>query len=125
MGKTEAWSKAEAPAPPGIAELMPSNSPPNTLPIWKGDLAQGRRGVEILGSPIGTAAYTSARAAARLAEEQLLINAIEQIPSLQASWLLLLFCGAPRANHLLRTTPPALLHTYSHGHDATILKCFK
>ena len=35
----------------------------------------------------------------------------------------MLFCAAPRCNHLLRLVPPALTRVYAEDHDAAILRC--
>ena len=42
---------------------------------------------------------------------------------LQASWLLLRYCAAPRANYLLQVLPPALSEEYAAGHDAAVARC--
>ncbi|CAK9101722.1 132 kDa protein, partial [Durusdinium trenchii] len=42
------------------------------------------------------------------------------LPDLQCAWLLLLYCAAPRAQHLLRTLPPDLSAGYANAHDQAI-----
>ena len=37
------------------------------------------------------------------------------------AWLLLLYCAAPRANHRLRTVPPAQVVAYATEHDRQVL----
>ena len=111
QGKTEAWSKNAQPAPPAIATL---NSPdPNVPPVWKSDLSIEQQGLVILGSPLGSPEFIRAQCQKRLQEEEDLWNSIITLPSLQSAWVLLLFCGAPRANHVFRTVPPFYLHDYA------------
>ena len=54
-------------------------------------------------------------------QEQGLLAELPQLPDLQCAWLLLLFCAAPRAQHLLRTVPPSqsAAHAETHDHAAT------
>ena len=44
------------------------------------------------------------------------------LDSLQAAWLLLLFCAAPRANYLLRILPPHLTADYAVADDAAVAR---
>ena len=48
---------------------------------------------------------------------------IPAIDSLQAAWLLLVFCAAPRANYLLRILPPHLTADYAVAHDVAVARC--
>ena len=43
-----------------------------------------------------------------------------QLPDVQCAWLLLAFCAAPRAQHLLRNVPPADILPYARGHDDAV-----
>ena len=70
--------------------------------------------------PIGSPEFIAARAAARLQEEAGLLTELPELPDLQAAWLLLTFCAAPRAQHLLRTVPPSLSRQYANDHDEAI-----
>ena len=40
-------------------------------------------------------------------------------------WLLLLFCAAPRAKYIFRTTPPMMAATYATDHDENVAQCFE
>jgi hypothetical protein len=51
-----------------------------------------------------------------------LLDRISKLASTQSAWLLLLFCGVPRANHLLRTIPPCLVGNLATGHDKQVLQ---
>jgi len=45
------------------------------------------------------------------------------LSDLQSSWLLLLYCAEPRANHLLRNLPPSLNAEYAQAHDEALWQC--
>ena len=60
---------------------------------------------------------------ARRDKEDLLLRRIPEVPSLQAAWLLLLFCASPRANYFLRVLPPADTQEYAASHDVAVLSC--
>ena len=56
-----------------------------------------------------------------MAQEKKLLQKFNRIGHLQEEWLLLYFCGSPRANHTLRTTPPALAMPYATADDDAVL----
>ena len=87
--------------------------------MWRSDKPPAERGFLALGTPIGTHEFVAAAAEARLGEAQRLLDEIAELPDLQSSWLLLLQCASPRANHLIRT-PPSLSAGYARDHDAAI-----
>ena len=45
---------------------------------------------------------------------------MHRLPDLQSAWLLLLYCCAPRAQHILRTVPPDQSAAYAEQHDAAV-----
>ncbi|OLQ09329.1 hypothetical protein AK812_SmicGene7018 [Symbiodinium microadriaticum] len=49
-----------------------------------------------------------------------LLRQLVQLPDVQCAWLLLAFCAAPRAQHLLRNVPPADILPYARGHDDAV-----
>ena len=55
--------------------------------------------------PIGHADFVGAHAAGRLEAEADLLQKLQRLPDLQSAWLLLAYCAAPRAQHLLRNIP--------------------
>ena len=120
LGKTESWSPSAGPAPEGINAL---NAPAPAAPVWKGNLAEEDRGLEVLGSPIGTYAYVQKTLAARLEEERKLLDHIPRLHDTQSAWLLLYFCAAPRANYIIRSTPPRQSMHYARAHDNLVLEC--
>ena len=66
MGKTECYGRRFDVAPPGIAELAPVGADP----VWKGNMDLEHRGVEVLGSPVGTIEYCTVKGVRRLQVEQ-------------------------------------------------------
>ena len=111
LGKTRVFNFKGGPAPALVADLGPD--------VWRGD-PPSERGPVALGTPIGTAEFTSAWGDERLAAEEALLQQLPQLPDLQCAWLLLCYCAAPRANHALRTVPPALIAPYAAAHDAAV-----
>jgi hypothetical protein len=111
LGKCRVWNRA-GDVPPGVEELGPE--------VWRGDKPLEKRGVKVLGTPLGAPEFVEALGRERLDEEQKLLDVLPDVPDLQAAWLLLLFCAGPRANHWLRVVPPALAHNYATGHDGLL-----
>lgn len=105
LGKARVYNRAGGAAPPGVAALGPE--------VWRG-------GFLALGTPIGDPAFVQAAATARLDAERGLLAELLQLPDLQSAWLLLTYCAAPRAQHLLRTLPPSMSAPYARAHDAAI-----
>ena len=48
------------------------------------------------------------------------MDRLQAVPDLQSAWLLLSYCAAPRANHILRLLPPATSSDYAEGHDEDV-----
>ena len=117
LGKTECWSSGGGHAPPGIDQL---NAPPPADPVWKGNLPQELNGLEILGSPVGHPAYIAKKLKDKLEEENKLLVNLVKIPHVQTAWLLLFYCGCPRAKYVLRTVPPNLCEDYRSQRDSKI-----
>ena len=117
QGKLAAWSQRPGPPPSGIAELGPN--------VWKGALAPEDRGLKIVGTPVGTKQYIAKYGQEILREESQLLEMIPKLASLQASWLLLYFCAAPRFNHLLRTVSPSNMQDLARQHDDQLLGAFR
>ena len=79
-----------------------------------------QRGFVALGVPIGHTDFVKAQAAIRLDAEADLLRKLTQLPDFQCAWLLLAFCAAPRAQHLLRNVPPADILPDARGHDDAV-----
>ena len=103
-GKTRVFTRAGGPAPPGVETLGPD--------MWRGGDSP-ECGLVALGAPIGSADFVAAHAHGRLEQETGLLAEIQQLPDLQAAWLLLLYTAAPRVGHLLRTLPPSQSGEYA------------
>ena len=58
----------------------------------------------------------------RLREARAFLAELPQLPDLQCAWLLLLYCAAPRAQHLLRTVPPVRVGVHAREHDDAVLQ---
>ena len=119
-GKTRIWN-AGGEEPANISDLHGQSEEP----IWTGDwaLPRDRQGFLVLGTPLGTDEYVASTLAARRETQQRLLTRIPDVPDLQAAWLLLHFCAAPRANYLLRNAPPALTAQFAADHDAAVATC--
>ena len=118
LGKTQCWAKGGGDPPRGIAAL----NVPSEEPVWKGNLPRHKRGMTVLGTPLGSEAFVQEKGKKRLQEEQQLLDTLPQLPDLQCAWLLLYFSGVPRANHLLRAVPPSLIKGYAKDHDDAVWK---
>ena len=112
LGKTRVFNAAGGDAPPGVDVLGPD--------VWCGNLPPEQRGFVALGVPIGHTDFVKAQAANRLDAEADLLRKLMQLPDVQCAWLLLAFCAAPRAQHLLRNVPPADILPYARGHDDAV-----
>ena len=119
-GKTRIWNSAGE-EPSNIADLSGDDG---AEPVWVGDwsLPPECQGITVLGSPLGHDAFV-ARHLERKREDH--DRLLQRLPSLdlQAAWLLLQSCAAPRANYLLRILPPHLTATYEAAHDAAVAHC--
>ena len=85
--------------------------------MWAANLEPERNGLMVFGVPIGTKEFVRACGHERMAEEQTLLDLIPQLPDTQCAWVLLAMCAVPRANHLLRSTPPTQVEEYAQAHD--------
>ena len=104
-GKTRVWNRSGT-APEDIGEL--------------GEEAWQPEGLKVLGSPIGSPQFTTAKLRERVEEERRLWDAIPTVKNLQCAWQFLLQSANPRANHTLRTLPPSLSSRYAQDHDEGI-----
>ena len=104
--------------PPGCAALAPGTR------VWLGDpdLPPSSRGVVVLGVRIGSPEFVQHRLQELLARQGPLL---EQLPALEDVQVgLLMSCwAAPRAQHVLRTLPPAVVQDFAQGHDRAVMQC--
>ncbi len=74
-----------------------------------------------VGFSIGTDACVAAEGQRAAEKEQALLDGLLELDGPQAALLLLLYCEAPRASCLLRTTPLWQLRAYAEGLDTRAL----
>ncbi len=79
--------------------------------------------MHIVGSPLGSPDHRQAKLRDNRRGQDVLLERIPHVPSLQSAWLLLFFCGSPRSNYLLRVLPPSCTAVYAQEHDAAVLRC--
>ncbi|MDA8584044.1 hypothetical protein N9L68_07405 [bacterium] len=122
--KLQAWCRGGAAVPPDFEELEAERArlypSPAQEPPWRADRAAEHNGLLVLGIPLGSPEHIRARARERNAEKQRFVDALVGLPDVQAAWLLLSFCAAPRANYLLRALPRALSAEFAETRDDTI-----
>ena len=121
LGKTKAWNAGEEPS--GLREIVGGG--PDDPPTWVGDatLPPEQHGLMVLGTPLGSAAYVQAALQSKREAHDALLNKIPGVPDLQSAWLLLLLCGATRANCWLRVLPPQTTLEFARRHDAAVARC--
>ena len=126
MGKCKMWN-ACGEEPHGIDALTDHSREEGGGRIWVGGhgTLPAERGIIVLGSPLGSAAFVQAALANTLEEQGRLLTLLPQLPDLQCAWILLSMCAAPRSNHTLRTVPPPLSAAYAHSHDARVWQCLR
>ena len=78
------------------------------------------RGITVLETPIGSLECTTEKVERRLADERLLWETIPAVLDLQYAWQILFQSANPRANHTIRTLPPAMSAGDAQGHDEGI-----
>ena len=78
-----------------------------------------------MGVPVGDDEFVNSHGRALGHQHQEFLESLLRLPFVQHSWLLLLFCAVPRANHLLRTVSPTQVTEFATAHDARVLHCFE
>ena len=81
LGKLAAWSRNSDEAPEGIAELNTQDEDP----VWKADLPALKRGVKVVGTPIGSLQFIRACCDKVIAKEEKLFQILPKLFSLQAT----------------------------------------
>ena len=109
-GKTRVYNKAGR-EPEGVRALGPE--------VWVGgaDREAAKRGLKVLGTPVGTPEYSAALGAKWTEKESKLLELLPLLPNLQATWLLLLNCAGPRFNYRSRTISSLENGWYTKAHD--------
>ena len=117
QGKTKVWN-ASGSAPQGILDLDPGD-----FSVWVGALSlpAASRGLTVLGVPLGSSEFVAAQLQVLANSHASLLQRVQSLEDLQASWLLLLFCCSPRCNHVLRLLPPDCTSAFATTHDAALV----
>ena len=124
LGKLKMWSKTRGPCPEGFKNIAGPDVFLNMEKAWVGNAPPHERGLKILGTPIGHDDFIKAFCEKRIIEERKFLGEVCLLSDVQCAWILLLFCGAPRANHVLRVAPPSLSKAYALNHNNAIWECF-
>lgn len=117
-GKTKVWN-AGGVGPPNVQEFT------TTTPVWLGNptLLHTQQGLQVLGLPLGHPEYIQEELAKLSRKHKLFFDQLPALPDLQASWLLLLYCAAPRVYYALRGLRPDLTRTFAATHDTAVRTC--
>ena len=117
-GKTQVWN-AGGVEPPNVQELT------TTTPVWLGNptLPHTQQGFRVLGLPLGHPEYMQEELAKLSKKHKLFFDQLPALPDLQASWLLLLYCAAPRVYYALRGLRPDLTRIFAATHDTAVRTC--
>ena len=116
LGKTKVWNAAGA-KPLGVDALGAK--------AWVGEGRAEKRGVIVLGAPIGSPEFVEEWCRQKLLEHRRLLERIPHIEDLQCAWIVLLLCASTRANYTLRNLPPHLAEEFAEGHDDNIWSCLQ
>ena len=124
LGKTRVWNAA-GDEPEGLAAAVPPM--PGRPPVWVGShsLPAEQQGMVVLGTPLGSDAYVDAFLRQKVDTQASLFSKIPAVPDLQAAWLLLLMCAAPRCHYLLRALPPSYTAVFARRHDEAVIACLR
>ena len=102
QGKTQVWNLAgEKPLGCDDLERAALIAGPTAI-VWRGsdELLSHRRGIKVLGTPLGHPDFVKAHLDKLTAEHQTLLERIPLVEDAQSAWLLLVHCAAARANEL-------------------------
>ena len=91
---------------------------------WSVDIAINTSGIDILGTPIGTPDYVSARCIDKAKSGTELCSKLLELDDPQSSLLLLRHCHVPSLNHLRRTVIPKQLNKAALIHDDQTYQTF-
>ncbi len=116
-GKIQLWNRGGSERPPGL-QSSPLLRLEHDAVVWKSDpeMPLSQNGLRVLGAPIGHPLY--------IVDHELLFQRIPAVEDLLAAWLLLLlFCGATRANFWLRVIQPDLSLPFAQRHNDRVWGC--
>ena len=81
--------------------------------------------MKVLGTPLGSPEYVAQQLHEIRTEHETLFQALQALPELQSSWLLLSLCASTRANYYLRALPPSQSRVFAASHDEAILRTLR
>ena len=124
LGKMRVWNAAGV-EPEGLAAEVPPQ--PGRPPVWVGahSLPAEQQGMVVLGTPLGSDAFVDAFLRQKIEAQASLFSKIPTVLDLQAAWLLLLMCAAPRCHYKLRALPPSSTAAFARSHDEAVLGCLR
>ena len=95
--------------------------------VWRGDplLPPVQQGLKVLWVPIGHDAFVLHFLETKSTEQQVLFERIPRVNDPQAAYLLLLMCGATRANFWLRALSPDDTEDFARRHDENVWTCLR
>ena len=119
-GKTQLWNRAGVAG--SVALTVAAKAVDPDAIVWRGDaeLNPEDQGVVILGTPLGHEEFVRSHLDKKSVKHDQLIEKMLLVPDLQSTWILLLYCGATRANYVLRVVHPSLSATFAKHHDASL-----
>ena len=79
--------------------------------------------MKVLGAPFGRDEYTTRFLEKKSEQHDLLFQRVPMVPDVQASWLLLSFCAATRANFYLRNVALEVARPFAISHDLKVHQC--
>ena len=117
-GKTQIWNRGEHIPTNHDTLLRAAQVEDPEAQIWFGNLEAPaeERGIKVLGTPLGTAAFVKSRLQSTVEHHRLLLDRIPAIQDLQSAWLLLLFCASSRATYHLRVCHPEFAAPFARQH---------
>ena len=124
-GKTKIWNRSGE-KPSGVDQLTAAArvQDPRAI-VWRGDaeLPVSEQGMKVLGVPLGREEYAIRFLEKKTEHHDTLFDRIPLVPDVQASWLLLSYCAATRANFYLRNVTPEVAHSFAISHDLKVHHC--
>ena len=124
-GKTQIWNRGGHIPTNHDTLLRAAQVEDPEAQIWFGSLEAPpeERGIKVLGTPLGTAAFVRSRLQSTVEHHRLLLGRIPAIQDLQSAWLLLLFCASSRATYHLRVCHPEFAAPFARQHDIQVWEC--
>ena len=104
QGKTQIWNQAGE-KPEGCEELeRVAVAADPTAVVWRGseELPSHKRGMKVLGTPLGHADFIRDHLEKTAAKHQVLLDRIPLVEDVQSAWLLLVHCAVCHSGRFLQ-----------------------